>query len=104
MKIRDVKVRLVSVPLSRVFKGGTYQIEERCTVIVTVETDEGVTGEIYSGDEKKDYLEIRDLIVGPFRDMLIGDDPFAVERLWESMFDKTPVLGNANAAMRAIAQ
>ena len=103
MKIREVSVRLVSVPLSRIFRGGTYQIEERCTIIVHVETDEGVTGEIYSGDEKKDYLEIRDLIVGPFRDMLIGEDPFAVERLWEAMFDKTPVLGNANAAMRAIA-
>ena len=53
MKIRDISVRIVSVPLSRVFKGSTYQIESRCTLIVSVETDEGVTGEIYSGDERE---------------------------------------------------
>ena len=75
MRIRDVKVTLVEVPLEQVFKGGTYQIDKRCTVIVTLETDEGVTGETYSGDERDSYREIRDLIMGPFRDVLVGRTP-----------------------------
>ena len=102
MKIRDISVRLVSVPLSRVFRGGTYQIEKRCTVIVNVETDEGITGEIYSGDEKTMDRQIRDLIMGPFREVLIGEDPFAVERIWARLFDMTPVLGDKSVAMRAV--
>ena len=102
MKIRDVSVKLVSVPLTRVFKGSTYQIEKRCTVIVRVETDEGIVGEIYSGDEKVTYLQIRDLILDRFRGVLIGEDPFAVERIWAKLFEMTPHIANKEVAMRAI--
>ena len=50
MKIRDVTVKTVEAPLTRVFVGSTYQVPSRCKVIVRLETDEGVTGEIHSGD------------------------------------------------------
>ena len=97
MKIRDVAVRMVSVPLTRVFRGSTYQIDKRCTIVVRIETEEGVIGEIYSGDERSSYRELRDLIVGPFRDVLVGEDPLTVERL----FEVTPHL-DKKVAMAAI--
>ena len=101
MKIRDVAVRMVSVPLTRVFRGSTYQIDKRCTIVVRIETEEGVIGEIYSGDERSSYRELRDLIVGPFRDVLVGEDPLAVERLWSRLFEVTPHL-DKKVAMAAI--
>jgi L-alanine-DL-glutamate epimerase-like enolase superfamily enzyme len=103
MKIRDVSVKMVTVPLEKVFKGGTYQIEKRCTLVVKMETDEGITGEIYSGDEKVSYREIRDIIVNEHKELLIGEDPFAVERIWARLFETTPNSKNKSVAMRAIA-
>ena len=90
MKIRDVKVTTIVVPLTRVFKGSTYQIDKRCTLIVEIETDEGITGEIYSGDERVTYPQISDLILGPYRNALVGQDPFSVESIWQRLFEITP--------------
>ena len=106
MKIREVAATVVRVPLKREFRGGTYTITERCTIIVKIETDEGVTGEIYCGDEKTLYGEIRDLIVGPMKEMLIGEDPLAIESIWQRLFDAhsaTPYLGRRQVATRALA-
>ena len=102
MIIRDVSVKLVEVPLSRVFRGSTYQVPSRCTVIVRLETDDGVVGEIYSGDERTDYLYIKNLILENFRDAFVGEDPLAVERIWHNMFEMTPYIANKAAAMQAI--
>ena len=102
MKIRDISVTLVETPLTKAFVGSTYRIETRATVIVRVETDEGVTGEIYCGDERTYFRRMRDLILGPFRDVLIGEDLFAVERIWGKLFAMTPVLGDKKVAMEAI--
>ena len=102
MKIRDISVTLVEIPLTKAFVGSTYRIETRATVIVRVETDEGVTGEIYCGDERTYFRRMRDLILGPFRDVLIGEDLFAVERIWGKLFAMTPVLGDKKVAMEAI--
>ena len=103
MIIRDVSVKLVEAPLSRVFRGSTYQVPSRCTVIVRLETDDGVVGEIYSGDERTDYHQIRELILGEFREAYIGEDPMAVERIWDRMFRLTPYIANKAVAMQAIA-
>ena len=102
MIIRDVSVKLVEAPLSRVFRGSTYQVPSRCTVIVRLETDDGVVGEIYSGDERTDYRQIRELILGEFREAYIGEDPMAVERIWDRMFRLTPYIANKAVAMQAI--
>ena len=102
MIIRDVSVKLVEAPLSRVFRGSTYQVPSRCTVIVRLESDDGVVGEIYSGDERTDYRQIRALILGEFREAYIGEDPLAVERIWDRMFRLTPYIANKAVAMQAI--
>ena len=102
MIIRDVSVKLVEAPLSRVFRGSTYQVPSRCTVIVRLESDDGVVGEIYSGDERTDYRQIRELILGEFREAYIGEDPLAVERIWDRMFRLTPYIANKAVAMQAI--
>ena len=103
MKITDVKATTVDVKLDTVFRGSNYQIDHRTTIIVNIETDEGITSEVYSGDERRAYRELHQLIVGPLRDTILGKNPLAIERLWEDMFALTPVLGNKAVAMRAIA-
>lgn len=102
MKITDVSVRLVLVPLDRIFRGSTYQVDSRCTVIVRVETDEGVVGEAYSGDERNAYRHIRDLITQRFRPLVVGEDCLAIERIWQKLFEVTPHISAKGVAMRAI--
>ncbi len=103
MKITDIKATTVDVKLDKVFRGSNYQIDHRTTIIVNIETDEGITSEVYCGDERKAYRELHQLVVGPLRNILVGKDSLAVERLWGDMFALTPALGNKAVAMRAIA-
>lgn len=102
MKIRDITVQTVEVPLARVFVGSTYRVPSRCTFIVRLDTDEGVSGEIYSGDERTDYRLMKELVLQRFKPILVGEDPMTVERIWNKMFEITPHIANKEAAMRAI--
>jgi D-galactarolactone cycloisomerase len=44
MRIADIRTTRLAVPLARVFRGGTYEITARCTVITEVWTDTGLSG------------------------------------------------------------
>ena len=44
MRITDIRTTRLAVPLSRVFRGGTYEITARCTIITEVLTDTGING------------------------------------------------------------
>ena len=72
MKITDIKATTVDVKLDKVFRGSNYQIDHRTTIIVNIETDEGITSEVYCGDERKAYRELHQLVVGPLRNMMSG--------------------------------
>lgn len=49
MKITDIRTTLVAVPLSRVVRGGTYEIRARCTIITEVFTDAETDGGLSQG-------------------------------------------------------
>ena len=103
MRITDVEADIVRIPLSTRFSGSVYQIDSRCTIVARVHTDAGLVSEIYSGDERTGYRLLKDLVVGPMRDAVIGEDPTALERCWQKMFALTPHIGDKAIAMRAIA-
>ncbi|MBI2871789.1 MAG: mandelate racemase/muconate lactonizing enzyme family protein [Chloroflexi bacterium] len=103
MRITDVQATTIRIPLETVFGGSVYRIDNRCTIVVQVHTDEGIVSESYSGDERHAYREVHELVTGPLREAVIGEDPFALERVWEKMFSLTPLMRNKSAAMRAIA-
>ena len=102
MKIQDLSVTLLVVPLAKTFQGSNYAVSQRCTILVRVETDEGIVGEAYSGDERVFYRDERDLIVGPYRDAIIGEDLFATERIWTQLFALTSHVRNKLVAIRAL--
>ncbi|MBV7327218.1 mandelate racemase/muconate lactonizing enzyme family protein [Chloroflexi bacterium TSY] len=102
MKIKDLSVTLLVVPLAKTFKGSNYSVSQRCTILVRVETDEGIVGEAYSGDERVFYRDERDLIMGPYRDAIIGEDLFATERIWAKLFTLTSHVRNKLVAIRAL--
>lgn len=94
MKITDVKPIPLVLPLSRPFYGGTYVIRARNTLIVRIETDEGIAGETYGGDEDHFQDDLVSVIHNHLRPLLIGQDPFMVEALNETMLNLPIDLGN----------
>ncbi len=49
--IDSIEVIPIRAPLGRVYRGSTYHMTHRATVLVTRHTDAGVVGEAYAGDE-----------------------------------------------------
>ncbi len=71
MTIKSLEAIPVVLPLETPFKGGTYTIRNRNTIVVVVETD-GARGEIYGGDEDGEQGAVVDLINGPLSEHLVG--------------------------------
>jgi D-galactarolactone cycloisomerase len=103
MRITDIRTTRLAVPLARVFRGGTYEITARCTIITEVWTDTGLSGCTYAGDERTRQQEIVQLIDTRLTPLLIGQDPLDHERLWELMFQETIPHGDRATILQAIA-
>jgi L-alanine-DL-glutamate epimerase-like enolase superfamily enzyme len=84
--IRDIRAIPLERRLDRVYHGGTYRIDSRYTLIVEVELSNGVVGQTFGGDEERYQKDIAQCINGSFRDLLIGNDVFAMEHNWDQMF------------------
>ena len=71
------------MPLGRVYAGSYYRMTHRSTIVTRVNTEEGVVGEAYAGDEDADLLEIDRIVREEIAPRLVGEDAFGVERCWE---------------------
>jgi D-galactarolactone cycloisomerase len=103
MRITDIRTTRLAVPLARVFRGGTYEITTRCTVITEVLTDSDCSGCTYAGDERKRHQDIVAIIDARLKPLLLGQDPLDSERLWERMFAETIPHGDRATILQAIA-
>ena len=83
LTIRDIETTVIRVPLRQVYRGSYYQMTHRATILTRIHTDQGITGEVFTGDED----HINDQIVRVIRDEIaprvVGADAAAVERCWE---------------------
>jgi D-galactarolactone cycloisomerase len=102
MHITDIRTTLVAVPLSRVFRGGTYEITTRCTMITEILTDSGLRGWTYAGDERTRQRQMADIIAQRLTPLLVGQDPLDTERLWDRMFEETIPHGDRATILQAI--
>lgn len=85
MKIVDVKADLISAPLKIIHKASTYTYERMQSVLVTIETDEGIKG---YGEAMARFAPraTKLIIVDGFREKLIGRDPLDIEVIWRDLF------------------
>ena len=89
MKITDVKIRSF-----RTFsdswdrdRGVPIHNEETVQTVLTIETDEGVTGTYFGGSIRGDHLGLnaveQQFILGRVRNLIVGQDPFDRELIWK---------------------
>jgi D-arabinonate dehydratase len=107
VNITDVRVRLLSCPLSGgVVADATHRIPAREVILVEVATDTGHRGlGFLTGLSQMSGAEGR-VIAGIIRDglapMVVGEDPFRTEHLWARMYRGSFRLGRRGAAVRAL--
>ena len=94
MKIEHIEVIGLDMQLDEVFKGGTYQVASRPTIITRVHLENGMVGETYGGDEFHTQKEIIQVIREHMAPLLVGQDVRDYQRLWEAMFNLNLDLGN----------
>ena len=80
----DLSTTAIRVPLARRFAGSYYSMTHRSTIITRITCDNGVVGEAYAGDEDATLAEIDAVIHCELKPKLIGEELFAVERIWDS--------------------
>jgi L-alanine-DL-glutamate epimerase-like enolase superfamily enzyme len=103
MKITKVNVIAVEIPLTRTFGGSRYSVASRCTLITQMETDTGLVSEVYNGDNRSHLREIATIVEQELAPMVIGEDPFAFERIWQKMFKAAEWNRDRKLVMEAIA-
>lgn len=83
MKITDVKHEYFRWPRKTPLTNGSLTYTHCGVSVVTIQTDEGITGYGFSGPVlNKDPF----LLVDQFSELMIGEDPLDTERLWKKMY------------------
>jgi len=110
VKITDVNVIILESPGSyQATSGGEEAYGIKYLGIVKIETDAGITG--YADLETQPHVA-QAIVAAPsegavpgfqgLRSVLIGEDPFEVERLWHKMYMASVYYGRRGAAMQVI--
>jgi L-alanine-DL-glutamate epimerase-like enolase superfamily enzyme len=100
-KIVEITAIPIERKLDKTFRGGTYLIQSRYTLVTELRLANGVIGQVFGGDEERYQKDVCGLINGRFQELLIGEDALNVERLWSRMFhDKQ--LGQANRGIHVL--
>lgn len=94
MKVVDVKTCSLSAPVKVPYANSIGWVKRRCTVLVEVITDEGITG---WGEALCKTVQPPELCASvvetALKPIIIGQDPFDVEVLWERMHHMTLAFG-----------
>jgi L-alanine-DL-glutamate epimerase-like enolase superfamily enzyme len=102
--IQEVETIPLTVPLEHLYKGSYYKMRNRCTIITTVRTDDGVVGTAYNNDSDEEQAEILAIIEEELAPLVIGKELLEVERIWEAMLPTTfDQLRDRRLTMQAIA-
>jgi D-galactarolactone cycloisomerase len=101
MKIEKIEAIAISIPLKKDFGGSTYHVTRRCTVITRIQAG-GLVSEVYNGDNRDHGSEIVRLIHDVLAPLVIGEDFFSTEHIWEKMFALTHTSGDKKTLLEAI--
>jgi D-arabinonate dehydratase len=106
MRITDIEATPIAVPMETEIKGSSYQKEYRGTLVVRVETDSGVVGEVYSGDILDTEIEKADQLVSfveeDIADALLGEELFRTEANWAELMRRSRRLFTYQAGARQL--
>ncbi len=102
MKIQSIETIAIDIPLKQNFGGSTYSVLKRSTVITRLRTKDGLTSNVYNGDNRSHAGEIARLVREDLFPLTKGMSIFEYERIWEKMFALTTAQGDRKVLLEAI--
>jgi D-galactarolactone cycloisomerase len=103
-KIESIETVALRVPLDQVYRGSYYKMRNRCTIVTTVRTSDGLVGRAYNADSDEEQGEILRIIDKELAPLVTGLDVLSTERCWQAMLPVTlDQLRDRRLAMQAIA-
>lgn len=102
MKITEVSTIRLRYPMEIPMADAIHYMPERPLLIVQVHTDAGITGMGEAAAYGGDLESMEALVRGVLKPIVVGQDPFAVERLWQQMAGQPHQRGSRGMLMMAI--
>jgi D-arabinonate dehydratase len=100
MRVTDVRMESFRWPRKKPIRNGRYVYPTAGLDIVTIETDEGVTGIGLSGGVEE-APGIGNAILAHLKQYVVGQDPFDTERIWDDMW-QPKLIGRRGITTRVI--
>lgn len=100
MKITDVRMETYRWPRARPIRNGRYTYAEGGLNVIKAETDEGVTGIGLGGGVTEPENIVRS-IMDYLKQVVVGQDPFDTERIWDDMW-QPKLVGRRGITTRVI--
>ena len=102
MKITDIRCEILKQPTIEMVGDGSQD-----TVVIFVDTDAGITG---IGEVDSSPYVVKTIVDTPashmacmgLKEILLGEDPLDVERLWRKMYEKSIYYGRRSVVIHAM--
>ena len=102
--IKRIETIALRAPLGRRFSGSAYSMDNRCTIVVRLWTEDGIVAETYSGDTDEEQALIVGIIHDELAPAILGKSARDPEGRWRDMEPATNnILRDRGLALQAIA-
>jgi L-alanine-DL-glutamate epimerase-like enolase superfamily enzyme len=101
-RITSVRARAISIPLDAATALSSRLVTERHYGVVEIEGDDGHVGVGFCYVGSAGGRMFAEAVDGLLARVLIGQDPYRVEGLWQEMYQEALLQGRAGVVMRAI--
>jgi L-alanine-DL-glutamate epimerase-like enolase superfamily enzyme len=102
MKITEVSTIRLRYRMDTPMADAIHYMPERPLLIVQVHTDTGLIGMGEAASYGGDLESMEALVLGVLKPIVLGEDPFAVERIWQKMAARSHQRGTRGMLMMAI--
>jgi len=102
MRVTGLETTIVKVPFDKPLKTAIHHIEGVGCALLTVRTDEGISGEAYAFTMNGARIKVIDAMIHELEEMIVGRDPFDTEAIWQSIWDSYNFLGHKGISIIAL--
>ncbi|WP_226579963.1 mandelate racemase/muconate lactonizing enzyme family protein [Acuticoccus sediminis] len=102
MKITELTTQRVDLPLPSPLRTSIHEIKSVSCLLVTLTSDEGITGEGYAFCFGREKLIAIEAMVTALKPHIIGADPFMTEAIWSGILKAMNFFGQGGALVLAM--
>ena len=102
MIISGLTTRVVELPFEKPIKTAIHDMGSVGCVLLTIKTDEGITGESYLFALNAVRIKAFDEMIKGFAPHLIGKDPYFIEAIWQDIWRAINPTGHKGVTISAL--